>query len=467
MKKATLTKLTFLIFVCFLFSIQPLLSDTPQMEYITDGIIKLGINKAWGGGIGYFSRVGADQLNVINHMDRGRNIQQAFYGSKNGIFIGDVEWRFNPVQGGDANGNFSRVMRKINYGDAIYVKTKPLDWAKDNVETPCIMEQWITLRGGVAQIVYYFTYNGTQNHQEWSQEMPAPYFIEYLENLAYYKNGAIRYIYQSEIPINNGVGTGGSNGSLTNGEAWAAYVNTVGEGWGCGVYTPNTYDITYFRSTGGGGSGGFATSYFAPLRWYSLTPGFNVKYTAYLYIANVSDIRSKFNNISQNGLQLAFNGDFEQAAGSNPYSWHPATDAGGSHTYHTSGGQYVYDGNCSVALTAQSSGSWELPYYQQIQEGVTGGTQYKISFRVKCENLYNGTAGIRIIQFNKNGQFLSDSGIMSASEVSGNHSNFQYKDFQFTTHSAAIKIEIRLQLNSLDSWARVWFDSLRFRLKNP
>lgn len=210
------------------------------------------------------------------------------------------------------------------------------------------------------------------------------------------------------------------------------------------------------------------TSHFAALgEVYTLVPGFNVQYTAYLHIANVADIRSKFSQIRQNGLQLAYNGSFESASGSLPASWYKATDSGGSHTYHTSGGQYVYDGNCSVALTAQSSGSWELPYWIQTQAGVTGATKYKISFRVKCENLYNGTAGIRIIQFNKQGKFLSDSGIISASEVSGNHSSFIYKEFQYTTHSQAATIEVRLQLNSLDSWARVWFDAVRFTLKDP
>ncbi|MFQ6082417.1 MAG: hypothetical protein ACE5WD_03550 [Candidatus Aminicenantia bacterium] len=394
------------------------------------------------------------------------HIQQSFYGSKDPSIY--YNWRFNPVQGGDIWGNFSRIIKRNFYGDSVYVQTKPLDWKPYEslapLETPCYMEQWITLREDVAQIVYRFTYYGSKNHVIRDQEMPALYFIEYLSTLAYYKNGSIRYKYRGDIPINNG---NGENAYLINDEYWAAYVNNAYPKWGCGVLTPGTNRITYFRSTGGGGSGGFATSYFAPLRRYALTRRFKVQYTTYLYIADVPDIRAKFNNIRKNGLQLAYNGNFEKKSGSNPYKWFKATDAGGSHLYHTSGGEWVYDGKCSVALTAQSKGAWELPYFYQTQNGVTGKTEYKISFRYRCQNLYNGAAGIRIIQFDRRGRLLSDSGIMPVSKVSGNQQRFLKKEFKFTTHRSAATIEIRLQLNSLDSWARVWFDSVKFKLANP
>lgn len=470
MKKATLTKSTFLIFVCLLFSIQPLLSDTPRMEFITDGIVKLGINKQWGGGIGYFSRLGGDSRNVINYMDRGRNIQQSFYGSKDSNIYDN--WRFNPVQGGDAHGYFSKVISKVNYGDAIYVKTKPLDWKPYKhlapLETSSYMEQWITLREGVAQIVYRFKYYGNKTHVLYDQEMPAAFFIKYLSTLAYYKNGAIRYKYSQDIPINNGDGYG-INAFLTNHEDWAAFVNNTSGKWGCGIFTPSTNRITYYKSTGPGGSSGFGASYFAPLGRHTLKPNFNVKYTAYLFIANVKDIRTKFNNIRINGLQLVKNGGFEKKRSPYHYptSWGQATDGGGSHQYYTNCGEWVYKGKCSVALIAQSAGNWELPYYIQTINGVTGNTKYRIKFRVKCANLFNGSAGIRIIQFRRNGTLISDSGIISASRVSGDLSNFKYKEFLYKLNSATFKIQIRLQLNSLDAWAKVAFDNVVFTLANP
>jgi hypothetical protein len=461
MKRSNFLKSVLLILVCVAFSYQPLF---PAIEYINNGTIKLGINNQWGGGIGYFSHM-VDVKNVINRRDTGRNIQQSFYGDYNGFWYNNEEWRYNPVQGGDLHGNGSIINSKVNWGDAIYVKTNPKDWARNNVSTGDVMEQWITLRGDVAQIVYRYKYKGSGESTSQNQEMPAPYFVSDLSTLAYY-SGGLKYKYSSQIPVNNGDGTG-SNGNLTTGEYWAAYVNTAPGKWGCGVLTPGTNYIEYFKSTGSGGVTGFATSYFGPIRNLKLVDDFDIQYTAYLKIGNVVDIRNRFNNIRSNGMQIAHNGSFETPSGSNPDKWTPATDSGGSHTYHTSGGSNVYDGSDSVALTAQSSGPWELPYFKQTQNGVTGSTWYKFKFRAKCESLYNGTAGIRVIQFNKYGNFLSDSGIISASELSGNHSSFQYRTFNFKTHGSAFIIEIRLQLNSLDSWARVWFDAVSFTLKNP
>jgi hypothetical protein len=464
-------KMVFLVLIFLFFNFPWLFSVTPTEIYISNGVIKLGINSNWGGGIGYFSREGADQFNLINQYDQGRNIQQAFWGdSLPASVYSQTGWVFNPTQGGDSWGFSSPASIIDDYGDSIYVKTLPIDWRPNQNLAPratnSIMQQWVVLRDDVAQIIYRFKYNGAESHSLNSQEMPAPYFINYLETLAYVKNGSIQYKFKNEIPINNG--EGGSNGSLTNDEYWAAYVNTSPDKWGCGVLTPGTNTLSYFRSEGAGGPNGFGTSYFAACRFYPLTPGFTVQYTAYLYIANAQDLRTKFNNIRQNGLQLAYNGSFESGSDANPSNWFIGTDNGGSHTYHTTGGEYVYDGTDSVALTAQSDGStWVLPFWKQTQSCVTGDTTYKVKFRVRCEQLTAGTAGIRIIQFNRNGGLLDDSGIIAASAVSGTQSTFQYKTFNFTTKGTAATIEIRLQLNSKGPWSRVWFDKVEFSLKNP
>ena len=286
--------------------------------------------------------------------------------------------------------------------------------------------------------------------------------------LAYY-NGGYNYITRSQLPINNG---GGSNGGVNTPENWAAYItNASTTGWGCGALFTGTSKIGYYRSYDPAENDSDTsknTNYFHPKRTFALGQGYNVQYTCYLKIGNLSDIRTRFLNIRSNGLDLALNGSFESGSISNPSNWFIGTDNGGTHTYCTAGGTYVYDGTDSVALTAQSNGSiWVLPYWKQTQYGITGGTAYKFKFRVKCEQLNAGISGIRIIQFTKNGAYLADSGIIAASVVSGTQSTFQYKEFNFTTNSNTGIIEIRLQLNSLDTWARVWFDTVKFSLKNP
>jgi len=363
-------------------------------------------------------------------------------------------------------GNGSLITGKTNWGDAVYVRTNPKKWSWDNVDSNDKMEQWIMLRGDVAQIVYRYKYNGNIDHRTRNQEMPAPYFIYELANLAFY-SGAFFYRTGTDIP---NLYEKQDVQHLWTGEYWAAYVNAAAPtGWGCGILSPHTNYIEYHRSYDPSASNsetGYNTNYFSPIKNLPLTIGYTVQYTAYMNIGNLSDIRNRFVNIRNNRLDLALNGSFETGT-TNPNNWVKATDEGGSHTYYKSGGTYAYDGTDSVALTAESNGStWILPYWKQVQNGVTGGTAYKIKFRAKCEQLYNGIAGIRIIQFNRFGGFLNDSGIIAASIVSGNDSSFQYKEFNFTTLSNTATIEIRLQLNSQDDWSRVWFDAVKFSLKN-
>ena len=192
MKAKKLLKIWLLIVACFALAYQPLHSLSP-LEYINNSTIKLGINTAWGGGIGYFSHM-IDIKNVINRHDTGRNIQQSFYGALNGLKYNEIDWTYNPVQGGDYYGNGSLILLpKVNWGDAIYVKTKPNDWIWNNVQTNDIMEQWVTLRDDVAQIVYRYQYNGAGEYNVLpdgtrvpaihDQEMPAMFFVYDLQNL--------------------------------------------------------------------------------------------------------------------------------------------------------------------------------------------------------------------------------------------------------------------------------------------
>jgi hypothetical protein len=463
-ERILLTCLSF--FMVAIFSSLPLFSAQSPLQYISNNTIRLGINTAWGGGIGYFSHM-VDIKNVINRYDVGRNIQQSFYGKPNGLKYRGIDWWYNPVQGGDQYNNPSTVIVLKNWGDSFYVRTSPKDWARNNVTTTDIMEQWITLRDDVAQIVYRYTYTGPGENYKKNQEVPAPYFVYDLSTLAYYKNGGYVYKTRSQIP------TGPDPGHDSNSENWVAYVtNPSTSGWGCGVLTPHTNYFEYHRSEEPGfGNSDVSpnTNYVGPiLKDVDLHKNYKIQYRCYFKIGNLSDIRSRLLDVKNNGLNLALNGGFENGSSSNPHEWFIGTDNGGTHTYHTSGGAYVAEGTDSVALTADSNGStWILPYWGQYQYGVTGGTKYRISFKAKCEQLNAGTAGIRIIQYRRGGAYISDSGIIAASELSGTHSAFQSKSFTFTTAANTAIIEIRLQLNSKGDWARVWFDSVRFSLNTP
>jgi hypothetical protein len=64
--------------------------------FIDNGKIRLGVDLASGGSVFYLSE-SVPRRNLLNGFDRGRFIQQSYYGDSD-------ESRWNPVQGGDYKG---------------------------------------------------------------------------------------------------------------------------------------------------------------------------------------------------------------------------------------------------------------------------------------------------------------------------------------------------------------------------
>ncbi len=80
----------------------------PEWVYIQNDRLKAGVRKDAGACLGYFA--GADGKNVLNSYDHGRFIQQSYYGKSDGSRWGARPWRYNPVQGGDYQGNASSLL---------------------------------------------------------------------------------------------------------------------------------------------------------------------------------------------------------------------------------------------------------------------------------------------------------------------------------------------------------------------
>ncbi len=62
--------------------------------------MKIGVDLSSGGSIFWFSELPGDR-NLLNHADRGRFIQQSYYGKADGSMWAKKPWHWNPVQGGD------------------------------------------------------------------------------------------------------------------------------------------------------------------------------------------------------------------------------------------------------------------------------------------------------------------------------------------------------------------------------
>ncbi len=141
--------------------------------------------------------VGEDStaVNLINIFDRGRYLQQSYYGTDKapfelGSYNGDP-WKYNPVQGGNIGKEASKVVDYRITDDGIYVKTRPLDWGKwsdaypESYNTPSYMESWYVFEDEMIKTYCRFVdYSGYPSNYT-DQEFPALYTIEPLNHLVY------------------------------------------------------------------------------------------------------------------------------------------------------------------------------------------------------------------------------------------------------------------------------------------
>lgn len=149
----------------------------------------------------------SDSVNLINTNDRGRYLQQSYYGTDQppyemGSYNG-LPWSYNPVQGGNINtfdsttgevikgGEASKVIDYRITADQIYIKTRPLDWGKnsedypDSYVTDSYMEAWYTFENGMIKTTCRFVdYSGYPSNTT-TQEYPALYTIEPLNHFVY------------------------------------------------------------------------------------------------------------------------------------------------------------------------------------------------------------------------------------------------------------------------------------------
>lgn len=107
--------------------------------FIENDTNRIGVDLESGGSIFHFSEV-ATSRNLLNHFDRGRFIQQSFYGEEDGSVWGEQPWRWNPVQGGDYRGNPARLLDHTHTPTAIRTRSVPMNWAGGEEVTDCLME---------------------------------------------------------------------------------------------------------------------------------------------------------------------------------------------------------------------------------------------------------------------------------------------------------------------------------------
>ena len=254
--------------------------------YLDNGKLALGVIRSSGASIAFLARSGSSR-NLLNHFDRGRLVQQSYYGDSDGSMWDKKPWRYNPVQGGDYRGKSPRLLELRSDSTSLYSKSVPLNWAAGTELTECVMEQWVTLEGNIVHARFQMTYSGTTTHSAHHQEIPAIFVDASLATLVTYTGTA---------PWTSAALTrrtpGADNEYIKITENWVAYVDA--KDFGVGAYVPIATDVTCYRFLGGSGSD---CSYVAPITTFALKSGLKFTYDAYFAIGSLEQLREQFSTV--------------------------------------------------------------------------------------------------------------------------------------------------------------------------
>lgn len=261
---------------------------TNDFVFIDNGTVRLGVKKSSGAGIAYFA-LSATSENVINHWDRGRLVQQSYYGAKDGSMWDKQPWRWNPVQGGDWRGSPARLLEFKAERTSLYAKSMGKHWASGADLPDVIFEEWISLTGAVAHVKFRMTYTGTNSHPKIHHELPAVFVEPQYDTLLVYEG---TNAWSGGPPSRSKPGWPNESRKMT--EHWAAYVNT--NDFGVGALVPVADSLTCYRFGDGQREHG-SCSYFAPIKSFAITPGMKFEYDVWLTIGSADDIRVRFKAI--------------------------------------------------------------------------------------------------------------------------------------------------------------------------
>lgn len=258
-----------------------------QWTFLDNGKIRLGVNLSAGACVGWFSP-SCSTHNLLNTTDEGRYLQQSYYGDKDGSLWSKKPWRYNPVQGGSWKREPSVVLESRAEPALIYAKTRPRHWATGALLDEVVLEEWLSIQGGLARLKFRATYSGTVEHKPTHQELPALFVEPQYDTLVFCEKG--RTPWQNE-PLTRQQ-PGQTNETVRFSEPWLAWVDAKDQG--VGIYVPHATEATCYRFRDGGRTD---CSYVAPLGTFGLKPGLVFEYEAVLAYGTVEQIRAVFTKL--------------------------------------------------------------------------------------------------------------------------------------------------------------------------
>ncbi len=308
--------------------------DIPDEEiFIENENHKLGINLLWGGAVSYLEDMNSDveavrteervyvdsdaskrygvdafskNVNLINCNDTGRLIQQSYYGTLDydcGEFMGNV-WSYNPVQGGNQFNDSSKIVDLRCDETSIYIKSRPLDWAKEKEHiTPSYMEAKYSFENGAVHIECRFVdFSGYEGRLA-DQEIPAFYCIEPLNNFVYYEGDKpwTDDTLTSEPDLIFWPDAGYPK--FKTQENWAAFTGEFPDSFGIGVYVAGQQEFlagVYARGEeiGDDPAKSGPTSYFAVVEQKIMNSFEPFEYDYFVATGTTEEIRNIFKTIN-------------------------------------------------------------------------------------------------------------------------------------------------------------------------
>ncbi len=151
----------------------------------------------------------SESVNLINTLDRGRYLQQSYYGTNERPYVpgrfNSADWRYNPVQGGNVGEEPSKLVDYEITDTYVYVKARPMEWEKwsdkhaaecehfedhqpiygNDVISDTYVEAWYDFDSGMIKVTNRkVDYSGFPEATT-EQELPALYIVEPLNHFVY------------------------------------------------------------------------------------------------------------------------------------------------------------------------------------------------------------------------------------------------------------------------------------------
>ena len=241
----------------------------PDLEYLDNGVLRVGLSRQHGGSLAYLSRSGVDD-NLVNVHDLGRYVQQSYYSGPKPFLpegatmhAGWPGWGWNPIQAGDVHGNQPRLLSMQRDGDVLRVRCVPMQWALDGVAGDCVLETRVRLDANRVHLETRLE-NARADKTRYPaqhQELPAVYTIGRLHRLFTY-TGTKPF---EDDALTEIVNAGPPWQYWTSTECWSALVDDAG--FGIGVFHPGALQTVggFHGTKGRGGPRDGSTGYIAPL----------------------------------------------------------------------------------------------------------------------------------------------------------------------------------------------------------